>query len=123
MKTPRCRGCRSARSKRSSTASTLSKPCTASRSTSACYATISLTGSDGAVSGDERPERNSPHQPREERDAAGQERATQVNERLLTLAETAMVLGCSLDTVKRRVRSGAIPVFRDGRIVRVRESD
>jgi excisionase family DNA binding protein len=46
-----------------------------------------------------------------------------VNERLLTLAETALVLGCSLDTVKRRVRSGGIPVFRDGRIIRVRESD
>lgn len=46
-----------------------------------------------------------------------------MNERLLTLAEAARVLGCSLDTVKRRVRSGAIPVFRDGRIVRVRESD
>jgi excisionase family DNA binding protein len=46
-----------------------------------------------------------------------------VNGRLLTLAETAIALGCSLDTVKRRVRSGAIPVFRDGRIVRVRESD
>ena len=46
-----------------------------------------------------------------------------MNERLLTLAETAIALGCSLDTVKRRVRSGRIPVFRDGRIVRVRESD
>jgi excisionase family DNA binding protein len=46
-----------------------------------------------------------------------------VSARLLTLAETAILLRCSLDTVKRRVRSGAIPVFRDGRIVRVRESD
>ena len=46
-----------------------------------------------------------------------------MNDRLLTLGETARVLGCSLDTVKRRVRSGSIPVFRDGRIVRVRESD
>ena len=46
-----------------------------------------------------------------------------MNERLLTLAETAIVLRCSLDTVKRRIRSGVIPVFRDGRIVRVRELD
>jgi len=43
--------------------------------------------------------------------------------RLLTLAETAERLGCSLPTVRRRVRSGELPVFRDGRLVRVAERD
>jgi excisionase family DNA binding protein len=46
-----------------------------------------------------------------------------VNERLLTLTETADLLGVSVATVKRRVRAGAVPVFRDGKIVRVRECD
>jgi excisionase family DNA binding protein len=45
-------------------------------------------------------------------------------ERLLTLQQTADRLNVSLDTVNRRVRSGALPVFRDGaRIVRVRDAD
>jgi excisionase family DNA binding protein len=43
--------------------------------------------------------------------------------RLLTLAEVADELGCSVPTVKRRVRAGALPIFRDGRLVRVREAD
>lgn len=42
---------------------------------------------------------------------------------LLTLDAAAEVLGCSRATVKRRIRSGALPAFRDGRLVRVRESD
>ena len=42
---------------------------------------------------------------------------------LLTLPEVAEELSCSLATVKRRVSSGALPVVRDGRIVRVRTSD
>jgi excisionase family DNA binding protein len=42
---------------------------------------------------------------------------------LLTMPEVAEELSCSLATVKRRVRSGALPVVRDGRIVRVRTSD
>jgi excisionase family DNA binding protein len=42
---------------------------------------------------------------------------------VLTLSEVASELHCSLATVKRRVRSGALPVVRDGRIVRVRAVD
>ena len=44
-------------------------------------------------------------------------------ERLLRLSDVAVELDCSVATVKRRVREGALPAFRDGRIVRVRESD
>lgn len=43
--------------------------------------------------------------------------------RLLTLRQVANELGCSVATVKRRIRSGALPAFVDGRIVRVREAD
>jgi excisionase family DNA binding protein len=46
-----------------------------------------------------------------------------VIERLLTLGEAAQALGCSVATVKRRVRSGSLPAFRDGRLVRIREDD
>ncbi len=42
---------------------------------------------------------------------------------LLTLAEVADALTCSVATVKRRIRDGALPAFADGRIVRVREAD
>lgn len=42
---------------------------------------------------------------------------------LLTLAEVADELGCSVATVKRRIRSGVLPTFVDGRLVRVREVD
>lgn len=41
--------------------------------------------------------------------------------RLLTLEQVAAVLGCSIRTVRRRVDAGAIPVYRDGRILRVSE--
>lgn len=44
-------------------------------------------------------------------------------ERLLGLADVADALGVSLATVKRRVRRGELPAFRDRRIVRVRASD
>jgi excisionase family DNA binding protein len=43
--------------------------------------------------------------------------------RLLTQREAADELGCSVATVKRRIASGALPVFRDGRLVRVRGDD
>ena len=43
--------------------------------------------------------------------------------RLLTLREVGDALGCSVATVKRRIRSGALPAFVDGRLVRVREAD
>jgi excisionase family DNA binding protein len=42
---------------------------------------------------------------------------------VLTLSEVAAELHCSLATVKRRVHSGALPVVRDGRIVRIRAVD
>jgi len=42
---------------------------------------------------------------------------------LLTLAEVADALGCSVATVKRRIRNGTLPAFEDGRLVRVRETD
>lgn len=42
---------------------------------------------------------------------------------LLTLPQVADRLGCSVATVKRRIRDGALLTFRDGRLVRVRELD
>src|SRR5438105_3682945 len=42
---------------------------------------------------------------------------------LFTLGQVAEMLGCSVATVKRRVRSGMLPAFVDGRLVRVREVD
>jgi excisionase family DNA binding protein len=43
--------------------------------------------------------------------------------RLLTLQDVATILQCSLKTVKRRVAEDALPVIRDGRMVRVHPSD
>lgn len=42
---------------------------------------------------------------------------------LLTVPQVAARLGCSVATVKRRIRDGALLAFRDGRLVRVRELD
>jgi excisionase family DNA binding protein len=42
---------------------------------------------------------------------------------LLTLRDVAAELGCSVTTIKRRVREGALPVYVDGHLVRVREDD
>jgi excisionase family DNA binding protein len=42
---------------------------------------------------------------------------------LLTLQEAAGELGCSVTTVKRRIRAGVLPAFVDGRVVRVRQAD
>jgi excisionase family DNA binding protein len=46
-----------------------------------------------------------------------------VSERLLTLAEAAEQLGCSTTSIKRRIAAGGLSVFRDGRLVRVRQCD
>jgi excisionase family DNA binding protein len=43
--------------------------------------------------------------------------------RLLSLAETADLLGCSMKTLQRRVQAGDLPVIRDGRLVRVHPED
>jgi len=56
-------------------------------------------------------------------DGRGAHRVRPMTERLLTFEEAARELRCSLATVKRRVRAGELPVFRDGRIVRVRSTD
>jgi excisionase family DNA binding protein len=42
-------------------------------------------------------------------------------DRLLKLDEAARVLCCSVRTLRRRIAAGALPVFRDGRLVRVPE--
>jgi excisionase family DNA binding protein len=46
-----------------------------------------------------------------------------VSEQLLTIAQAAERLGCAPRTVRRRIDAGTLPVFRDGRLVRIRESD
>ncbi len=43
--------------------------------------------------------------------------------RLLTLNDVADELSCSVATVKRRVRTGLLPVVVDGGLRRVREDD
>ncbi len=44
-----------------------------------------------------------------------------MTDRLLKLEEAARVLRCSVRTLRRRIAAGALPVFRDGRVVRVPE--
>ncbi len=46
-----------------------------------------------------------------------------MRDELLTLPQVAARLSCSVATVKRRIRSGALPAYRDGRLVRVRKLD
>lgn len=46
-----------------------------------------------------------------------------MRDELLTLRDVATRLSCSVATVKRRIRTGALPAYRDGRLVRVRELD
>lgn len=43
--------------------------------------------------------------------------------RLLKVTQAADVLGCSPRTLRRRIADGALPVFRDGGLIRVREVD
>lgn len=50
-------------------------------------------------------------------------RACAMSEQLLPLAEAARLLACSERTIRRRIDCGALPVFRDGRILRIRERD
>jgi len=46
-----------------------------------------------------------------------------MSERLLTLGEAADRLDCSTRTLRRRIRDGSLPAFRDGGLVRLREVD
>jgi excisionase family DNA binding protein len=46
-----------------------------------------------------------------------------VTEQLLTYGEAAAVLRCSPATVKRRVANGALAVFTDNGLRRIREDD
>jgi len=43
--------------------------------------------------------------------------------RLLSLAEAAELLGCSMKTLRRRIAAGDLPVVRDGRLVLVHPQD
>jgi len=42
---------------------------------------------------------------------------------LLSFSEAAGELGCSVSTLRRRVRAGSLPVFEDGGLRRIREDD
>ena len=42
---------------------------------------------------------------------------------LLSLSDTAEILGCSLKTIRRRVDAGKLATIRDGRLVRVHPED
>lgn len=39
--------------------------------------------------------------------------------RMLTIAESALLLGVSQRTIRRRIASGRLAVFHDGRVVRI----
>lgn len=45
------------------------------------------------------------------------------HERLMTAAELAIYLSCSLSTVRRLVASGLLPHYRLGKMVRFRRAD
>ncbi|MFA6112131.1 MAG: helix-turn-helix domain-containing protein [Candidatus Latescibacterota bacterium] len=45
------------------------------------------------------------------------------HERLMTAAELAIYLSCSLSTVRRLVASGSLPHYRLGKMVRFRRAD
>lgn len=49
--------------------------------------------------------------------------ATPLPERLLSLSDTAKILGCSLKTIRRRIEAGELVTIRDGRLVRVHPDD
>jgi len=49
--------------------------------------------------------------------------ATALPERLLSLSDTAKILGCSMKTIRRRVDAGELATIRDGRLVRVHPND
>lgn len=50
-------------------------------------------------------------------------RSNNAIEPLLTPEEVAEILKTSVKTVHRRIKSGALPVIQDGRVVRVHPAD
>lgn len=46
-----------------------------------------------------------------------------VVQRYVSLAEGAVIVGVSVDTLRRRIRSGELPAVRHGRLIRVRPED
>ena len=48
---------------------------------------------------------------------------TDTSKKLLTKKITAAILGMSDKSLDRRIRSGELPVIRDGRIIRVHPDD
>ncbi|CPR70009.1 helix-turn-helix domain-containing protein [Mycobacteroides abscessus] len=47
----------------------------------------------------------------------------EIEHELLTTAEVAALRRCSVETVRRRIRDGSLPVVRQGRAVLVRRED
>ncbi|MFT8179772.1 helix-turn-helix domain-containing protein [Mycobacteroides chelonae] len=47
----------------------------------------------------------------------------QIEHELLTVVETAAVRRCSVETLRRRIRDGSLPVVRQGRTVLIRRTD
>lgn len=46
-----------------------------------------------------------------------------MNEKLLTIAQTAEYLQCSQSTIRSRIRRGTLKAVKNGRIVRIPESE
>jgi len=44
-------------------------------------------------------------------------------EKLYTVAQAAEYLQCSLSTIRRRIREGHLTAIKNGRLVRIRESE
>ena len=51
------------------------------------------------------------------------EQKTDLPKRLLTVEETAEVMNNSVKTVYRRIRTGELPAYRDGGILRIHPDD
>ncbi|WP_078315380.1 helix-turn-helix domain-containing protein [Mycobacterium sp. D16Q16] len=47
----------------------------------------------------------------------------EIDEAFMTMAQVAALWNCSVDTVRRRVKSGALPSIQAGRGVRIARED